>query len=148
MGNASRQLTVLKWGLLIFGVLFIACSAAIIGIVYWASGIESVKVTEADLAVGGSYPPEEKQALLDACEKRNVSKRADSCSCLADKAGTDLSRFLRLILTASLEGSASKVVAITKGLMESGVAPEKADAVEKESEQRFEGLMQACGFNR
>jgi len=39
-------------------------------------------------------------------------------------------------------------VAITKGLMESGVAPDKVNAVEKESEQRFEALMQACGFNR
>lgn len=141
-------MTLLKWILVIGGVLFLAGAAAIVGIVYWASSVESVKVTEADLAVGGSYPPEEREALIAACDKRNVNKRPDSCTCIADKAGTDLSRFLRLILTASLEGSATGIVAITKGLMESGVPSEKVDAVEKESEQRFEALMQACGFNR
>lgn len=141
-------MTLVKWLLVIGGVLFLAICAAVIGIVYWADSIASVHVTEADLATGGSYPPEERQALLEACNKRNVSKREDSCTCIADRAGTDLSRFLRLVLTASLEGSASKIVAVTKGLMDSGVAPEKVDAVEKESEQRVEALMQACGLNR
>ncbi|MFN3624742.1 MAG: hypothetical protein ACK4TP_11850 [Hyphomicrobium sp.] len=141
-------MTLLKWVLVIGGVLFLAVGAAIIGIVYWAESIPSVAVTEADLAVGGSYPPEERQALLDACGKRNVSKREDSCTCIADRAGTDLSRFQRLVLIGSLEGSASKIVAVTKGLMESGVAEEKVDALEKDSEQRFEALMQACGLNR
>lgn len=141
-------MTLLKWVLVIGGVLFLAMAAAAIGVLYWASSIESVAVTEADLAIGGSYPPEEREALLDACNKRNVAKRADSCTCIADKAGTELSRFLRLVLTASLEGNASKIVAITKGLMASGVPAEKVDAIEKDSQQRFEGLMQACGFNR
>lgn len=141
-------MTLLKWVLVIGGVLFLAMAAAAIGVLYWASSIESVAVTEADLAIGGNYPPEEKQALLDACTRRNVAKREDSCTCIADKAGTELSRFLRLVLTASLEGNASKIVAITKGLMASGVPPEKVDAIEKDSQQRFEGLMQACGFNR
>lgn len=141
-------MTLLKWVLVIGGVLFLAMAAAAIGVLYWASSIESVAVTEADLAIGGNYPPEEKQALLDACTRRNVAKREDSCTCIADRAGTELSRFLRLVLTASLEGNASKIVAITKGLMASGVPPEKVDAIEKDSQQRFEGLMQACGFNR
>lgn len=141
-------MTLLKWVLVIGGVLFLAAGASFIGVLYWASSVESVKVTEADLAIGGSYPPEEKEALIAACNKRNVNKRPDSCTCIADKAGTDLSRFLRLIFAASLEGSATRIVAITKGLMESGVAPDKVNAVEKESEQRFEALMQACGFNR
>jgi uncharacterized membrane protein len=141
-------MTLLKWVLVIGGVVFVAFFAAIIGIAYWAEGIPSVQVTEADLAVGGSYPPEEREALLQACSRRNVDKREDSCTCIADRAGTELSRFLRLVLTASLEGSASKVVGITKGLMASGVPHEKVEAIEKESEQRFETLMQACGFNR
>jgi hypothetical protein len=141
-------MTLLKWVLVIGGVLFVAFFAAIIGITYWAEGIPSVHVTEADLAVGGSYPPEEREALLQACNNRNVDKRADSCTCIADRAGTELSRFLRLVLTASLDGSASRVVAITKGLMESGVPHEKVEAIEKESKQSFETLMQTCGFNR
>ena len=141
-------MTVLKWVLVIFGVLFLAGAAAMVGIFYWASNVPTVQVTEADLAVGGSYPPEEKQALLDACNGRNIEKRADSCTCIADKAGTELSRFLRLILTATLEGSATKIVAVTKGLMSSGVPQEKAEAMEKEAEGRFDSLMQACGLKK
>ena len=51
-------------------------------------------------------------------------------------------------MIASLEGSATKVVAVTKGLIESGVAQAKVDANEKESQQRFESVLQACGFNK
>jgi hypothetical protein len=141
-------MTLLKWLLVIGGVLFLAFIASIVGMVYWASGIESVHVTEADLAVGGSYSAEERTALLDACAKRNITKREDSCTCVADRAGTEMSRFQRLVFTASLDGSASRVVAVTKGLMESGVSPEKIDTIKKETEQRFEGIMQACGLNR
>jgi hypothetical protein len=141
-------MTVLKWVLVILGVLFLLAGAAFIGVFYWASSIETVQITEADLAVGGSYPPEERQALLNACNGRNIEKRADSCTCIADKAGTELSRFLRLILTATLEGNATKIVAVTKGLMASGVPQEKAAAMEKGAEQRFDALMQACGLGQ
>jgi hypothetical protein len=141
-------MTVLKWVLIAFGVLFFAAAAGTIGVYYWASGVETVQVTQADLAIGGSYPPEEKQALLDACNGRNVEKRDDTCACIADRAGTELSRFLRLVLTATLEGSATKIVAVTKGLIASGVSEEKTKEVEKESEQRIKSLMQACGLNQ
>ena len=141
-------MTVLKWVVIVFGVLFLLGAAAMFGVLYWASNVESVHVTEADLAIGGSYPPEEKQALLNACNGRNVAKREDSCTCIADRAGTELSRFLRLVLTATLEGSATKIVAVTKGLLDSGVSEEKTKQVEKESEERFNALMQACGLNQ
>ena len=101
-------MTVLKWVVIVFGVLFFLGAAAMFGVLYWASSVESVHVTEADLAIGGSYPPEEKLALLNACNGRNVTKREDSCTCIADRAGTELSRFLRLVLTATLEGSADQ----------------------------------------
>ena len=130
-------MSVLKWVVIVFGVLFFLGAAAMFGVLYWASGVESVHVTEADLAVGGSYPPDEKLALIDACNGRNVAKREDSCTCIADRAGTELSRFLRLVLTATLEGSATKIVAVTKGLLDSGVPEEKTKEVEKQSEQRF-----------
>lgn len=141
-------MTLLKWVLVVASALFLACAAAVIGIVYWASGIESVHVTEADLAIGGNYPPEEREALISACEKRNVSKRPDTCTCIADRAGTELSRYSRLVLTAGLEGSASKVVAITKGLMESSVPQEKVEAADKDSQQHMQDLLQACGLNQ
>lgn len=139
-------MTVLKWVLVVFGVLFLAAGAGVVGVIYWASGIESVEVTEADLAVGGRYPPEERQAMLDACQRGAGKDRAESCACIADRAGTELSRFLRLVLTATFEGSATKIVAITKGLMNSGVPQERAAAMEKEAEPRFDALMQACGL--
>ena len=141
-------MTVLKWVLIAFGVLFFLGAAGLFGVLYWASSVETVQVTQTDLAIGGSYPPEEKQALLNACNGRNVEKRDDTCTCIADKAGTELSRFLRLVLTATLEGSATKIVAVTKGLIASGVSGEKTKEVEGESEQRFKSLMQACGLNQ
>ena len=141
-------MTVLRWVLIAFGVLFFLVAAGLFGVLYWASSVESVQVTQADLAIGGSYPPEEKQALLDACNGRNVEKRDDTCTCIADRAGTELSRFLRLVLTATLEGNATKIVAVTKGLIDSGVSEEKTKEVENESEQRFKSLMQACGLNQ
>jgi hypothetical protein len=141
-------MTVLKWVMIVFGVLFFAGAVAMFGVLYWASGIESVQVTEADLAIGGSYSPAEKEALIAACNGRNVAKRADTCTCIADRAGTELSRFLRLVLTATLEGSATKIVAVTKGLLDSGVPEEKIKGVEQQSEQRFKDLMNACGLNQ
>ncbi len=65
-------MTVLKWVLIAFGVLFFLAAAGAFGVLYWASSVETVQVTQADLAIGGSYPPEEKQALLNACNGRNV----------------------------------------------------------------------------
>jgi hypothetical protein len=50
------------------------------------------------------------------------------------------------VLTATLEGSPTKIVAITKGLIDSGVPQEKSEALEKDSEKRFDSLMKACGF--
>lgn len=141
-------MTLLRWVLVISVVLFFAGAAAIVAIGYWADAIESVPVTEADLVIGGSYPPEQRQALLDACSKRNVAKREDTCTCIADGAGKDLSPFLRRVLVASLEGSASNIVALTKGLLQSGAPKEKVEGVEKESEQRFDALLHGCGLNR
>ncbi len=42
-------MTVLKWLLVIFGVLFVAVLAVIIGGYYWASSVEGVKITAEDI---------------------------------------------------------------------------------------------------
>jgi hypothetical protein len=139
-------MTVLKWVLIVFSVLFVLGALFVGGFFYWASGVPSVAVTEADLVVGGSYTPEERQALINACTSRAEVKNKDSCTCIADRAGTESSRFERLVLTASLEGSPTKVVAVTKGLIASGVSEEKTQALEKDSEKRFESVMKTCGF--
>ena len=141
-------MAVLKWLLIVGGVLFLIGAAVVFGFLYWASSVPSIKVTEADLAVGGSYPPEERQALLDACNRTGKLKNKDSCTCIADRAGSEASRFQRLVLIATLEGSPTKVVAVTKGLIESGVPKERSEALEKDSEKRFEDLMKACGVGQ
>jgi hypothetical protein len=138
----------MKWLLVIVGVLFLVVLAIFIGGYYWASTVESVKLDAADLKVGGAYPPEEHQALLDACQK-NLKKPADdkgACTCIADKAGTDFSRFERLALTAGFEGSPSKIVALTKGLMHSGIPQAEVDAMQADSKTRIDNLMSACGL--
>jgi hypothetical protein len=141
-------MTALKWVLVVVGILFLIVGAGLVGALYWASTVESVPVTAADLEPGGSYPPAEKQALLDACNKQNADKPTDACACIADKAGTELSRFLRLILTATMNKNATELVALSKGLVGSGVPPEKAQGIEKEANARFEGLSQACGLGQ
>jgi hypothetical protein len=140
-------MAVLKWVLIVGGVLFLIGAAVVFGFLYWASTVESVRVTEADLVLGGSYPPEERQMLLDACNRKVEAKKKESCTCVAERAGSESSRFERLILAATLEGSPTKIVAITKGLIASGVSKDKTASLEKDSEKRFKALMQACGFS-
>lgn len=141
-------MTVLKWLLVIFGVLFLAFLAVVIGGYYWASTVESVKLSPEDIKVGGAYPPEERQTLLDACRMNLKTPAADkdACICIADKAGTEFSRFERLALTAGFEGSATKIVALTKGLMDSGIPQAEVEAMEAGSKKRIDDLMAACGL--
>jgi hypothetical protein len=142
-------MSVLKWLLVIFGVLFLAALAIIIGGYYWASTVEGVKLTAEDIKVGGAYPPEERQALLDACQK-NMKKPADdkgACTCIADKAGTQFSRFERLALTAGFEGSPTKIVALTKGLIDSGIPQADVEKMQADSKTRISDLLNACGLH-
>ncbi len=141
-------MTFLKWVLVIFGVLFVLFFAVLIGGYYWASTVESVKLTAEDLKVGGPYPADERQALLDSCQKNMKKPAADAgaCTCIADKAATDFSRFERLALTAGFEGSATKIVALTKGLMESGIPENEVDDMEAESKKRIDALLKACNL--
>jgi hypothetical protein len=141
-------MTVLKWVLIVVGVLFLAFIAIIVGGYYWASTVESVKLDAADLKVGGSYTPAERQALLDACQTRMKAPAADenACTCLADRAGTELSRFGRLALTAGFEGSPTQIVALTKGLAGSGIPQADVEAMQAGSKTRISDLMKSCGL--
>jgi len=141
-------MTFLKWVLVILGVLFLIVLAVLIGGYYWASTVESVKLTSADLQVGGAYPPEERQALIEACRKSTKKPAADknACACIADKVGTDLSRFERLTLLAGFEGSPTQMVALTKGLIDSGIPQDEVDAMEAGSNARMSNVMKACGL--
>ena len=143
-------MTVMKWVLVIFGVLFLAVLAVVLGGYYWASTVESVKLDAADLKVGGTYLPAERLALLDACSK-NVKKPADdkgACTCIADKAGTQFSRFERLALTAGFEGSPTKIVALTKGLIDSGIPQADVEKMQADSKTRISDLLNVCGLQK
>ena len=141
-------MTVLKWALIVLGGLLLVFVAVVAGGLYWASTVESVKLTAADLDVGGSYPAEERQALVDSCQKSAGAPATDkvACTCIAEKAGTEFSRFERLALTAGFDGSPTMIVALTKGLIESGIPEEKANKMEANSKQRIESLMESCGL--
>jgi hypothetical protein len=143
-------MSVLKWLLVIFGVLFLAFIAVVVGGYYWASSVESVKLDAADIKIGGAYPADERKALLDACNKNEkvAPTEKGACTCIADKAGTDFSRFERLALTAGLEGSPTKIVALTKGLIDSGIPQTQVDDMQAGSKTRINDLMKACGLEK
>ena len=139
---------VLRWVLIVLGaLLLVVIAVGAIGF-YWASTVETVHLTAADLAVGGSYPAEERQALLVACKNSPENDGGDeaACTCIADKAATDSTRFERLMLAAAFEGSATKFVALTKGLMFSGVPEEKVDELRAYGKQRMRTLARSCGI--
>ena len=99
------------------GVIFLLLIALIDrlgGYFYWAQNIEAVKLTKADLDLGGSYSAEERQELSSPRARSSRSRGRESCSCLADKAATDMSRFERLALIAASRRP-EQVVALIKG---------------------------------
>jgi hypothetical protein len=138
-------MTVLKWVLVAVGVIFLALVAIGVGGYFWAQNIEAVKLTAADLQPGGSYPPEEREALITACKNQpKTGADAAACTCLADKAGTDASRFERLALIAGFETSPSKLVALVKGAMASGASKSDVDAMEARAKERISAALKAC----
>ena len=138
-------MTVLKWVLAAVGVIFLLLIALIVGGYFWAQNIEAVKLSAGDMEPGGSYPAEERQALITACEKQHkAGADAAACTCLADKAGTDMSRFERLALTAGFETSPSKFVALINGATDSGVSKADIDAIEARAKERIKGALEAC----
>ncbi len=143
-------MSVLKWVLIILGAIVLIGVVVIGGTVFWASRIEGVKLTEADLKVGGAYPAEERQQLLDICAKKRKTGTDgdDRCVCLADRAGTDFSRFERLVFIASFEGNPTRVVALTKGLLDSGIPQSRVEELQKDSKSRIDGLLKACGYQQ
>lgn len=141
-------MTVLKWALVIFGVLFLALAAGVFGLFYWGTTVEPVKIVASDLEVGGSYPDDEREALYAACNSK-LNKPGDAqsgCRCLADRAGTDLTRFGRMELAATFEGDLTRLVALGKGLSESGIPEARAKEMQEASGQRIQQLLAACGF--
>ena len=72
---------------------------------------------------------------------------SNRCVCLADRAGWDFSRFERLVFIASFGDDPTQVVALTKGLIDSGIPQSRVDELQKDSNSRIDGLLKACGYN-
>lgn len=140
-------MTLLKWVLVTIGALFAVGVAIVIGVVFWASSVEAVHITEADFVAGGSYTQADRDALLKSCERNKNPKLPNCCACIVEN-GAKLSRYSRLLLAAGLDGmSPTRMVAITKGLMESGIPEEKIEAASgKDLEQQAEAIKKACGL--
>jgi hypothetical protein len=109
----------------------------------WAANIEPTAMTAVDR---GNFSAEEKCAFSVACTTRVKLDADKTCGCFADKAATEFSRFERLTMTASIEGSPAKMVAIVKGLVDAGVPKDKVEAVRNGSKERITGLMKSCGL--
>ena len=114
------------------------------GFYFYQRNILAVPVTASDLDKGGSFSADERATLKTACAAR-VKKDSDTvCSCIADKAATDLSRFDRMVITASFQERLSDVVALTKGLVQSGIPAEKVKLAEDGSKARMKDMLKTC----
>jgi hypothetical protein len=139
----------LKWVLVVFGGLVLVLVTVMVGVLIWASTVETEKLTAADFEIGGTYSAEERDTLFNACKCNWLNKALDeaACTCLADNAGTKLSRTGRLITVFIFEASPTRFVAFVKGLCFSGVERAKWDEMDAGFEENINSLMRSCGFN-
>ena len=114
------------------------------GFYLYQRNIAPVAVTVADLEKGGSFSADERAALKAACGLR-VKKDGDMvCGCIADKAATDVSRFDRMVITASFQEKLSDIVGLTKGLVASGIPADKVKTAEDGAKARVKDIMKSC----
>ncbi len=106
--------------------------------------ITAIPVTAADIEKGGSFSVDERASMKNACTAR-IKKDADKvCGCIADKAATEVSRFDRLVITASFQEKLADIVGLTKGLVASGIPADKVKAAEDGAKARVKDIMKSC----
>ncbi len=106
--------------------------------------IAALPVALADLDKGGAFSAEERSTLKAACVARTRTDAERACGCLVDKAGSELSRFDRMVMTATFQQRLADVVALSRGLSQSGVARAQLKSVETDSRARVRDVMKAC----
>lgn len=117
-----------------------------LGFYFYQRNIEPMTVTAADIEKGGTFSASERAALVSACTARAKQDGEKVCGCIADKAATDLSRFDRLVITASFQQKLSDIVAAGKGLIASGIPADKIKTAEDGSKQRMKDIMKTCNL--
>jgi len=127
-------------------LLWVLLALIVIGGGFWLyqRNIAAVPVVAADLDKGGAFSDAEKASLTTACAAHFKDTADKVCGCLVAKAATDFSRFDRMIMTATLQEKLSDIVGITKGLIASGIDPDKMKAAESDSRTRVTDLMKTC----
>ncbi|MEQ1697360.1 MAG: hypothetical protein ABL901_16125 [Hyphomicrobiaceae bacterium] len=126
--------------------LFLVIIALGAGFYFYQRNITAIPVTTADIEKGGSFSAAERAALVSACTTRTKQDGETICGCIADKAGTELSRFDRIVMTASFEQKLSGIVAAGKGLVASGIPAEKIKTAEDGSKVRMKDIMKTCNL--
>lgn len=116
------------------------------GFYMYQRNITPLTVTVADIEKGGSFSTEERAALVSACTGRAKQDGEKVCACIADKSGTELSRFDRMVMIASFQQKFADIVAAGKGLIASGIPAEKIKAAEDGSKQRMKDIMKTCNL--
>lgn len=124
--------------------IFLAIVALGGGFYFYQRNILAVPITATDLDRGGSFSLDERATLKTACAARVKNDSEKVCSCIVDKAATDLSRFDLMVVTASFQERLSDVVGLTKGLVQSGIPIEKVKAAEDGSKARMKDMLKTC----
>jgi len=126
--------------------LFLFIFALGLGLYLYQRNIVPIAITAADIEKGGAFSTAERAALVDACAARAKQDGPKVCGCIADRAATDLSRFDRLVMTASFQQKLSEIVAAGKGLIASGIPAEKIKSAEDGSRERMKEIMKSCNL--
>ena len=111
---------------------------------FYQRNIQAVPVTAADLEKGGNYSAGERASLTSACTARIKKDGEKVCGCITDKVATEFSRFDRMLITATFQEKLSDIVAITKGLVQSGIPVDKVKSAEEGGKARMKDMMKTC----
>lgn len=106
---------------------------------------DAPSITLADFELGGTQSPAERTALIESCTSGFGTE--ESCGCLADKAVTELSRFERLLTTATFSQSATKMMQVVTAAAVADIPDDKVEKSTETMQTRLAPVMQACGWN-
>jgi hypothetical protein len=130
----GRFLTYLLLAFVALGIVFY----------FYQKNIPATPITAGDLEKGGNFSDGERAALIAGCAARIKKDSDKTCGCIADKAATQFSRFDRMVMTATFQEKLSEIVALTKGLVASGIPVDTVKAAEDGSKGRIKDVMKTC----
>ena len=127
-------------------IMFVLLAVVVLGagFYFYQRNILAVPITATDLEKGGSFSSDERATFKTACAARVKKDSETVCGCIIDKAATDLSRFDRMVVTASFQERLYDVVGLTKGLVQSGIPVEKVKLAEDGSKARMKDMLKTC----